>query len=373
MARKANTTNTTVTESVATTVIAPPETPKMTRARATRARADVQSAYDEIVEETTQNVPDAKLSFIVQANEDRIRKSVAGQTVDKAVQSLSAIGLELSRGLNQISESVVQKLNELQDLTDAVDLQKNELSRLHKIDVAATALDNMVADYEAKKSDFEATIAAQTLEFETLVAEKKAAWAKEESDHARLVRERNEETEKLRRREVQDYEYTKNQERKLKEDAIQEQMLKVVKQAKERQEALEKDWLVREEALKAREAELVDLRTQVAGFDALMKKEIAKAEAVVSNTLKRDYDTKEKLANKDFETAQKISTQEIASLQATIAKQTQEIANLQSQLLLEKQASQNVVVKALESASGQQALKEVAAFASNQNGNSTKK
>ena len=373
MARKANTTQAAVDSTIATQVQATPETPKVTRARTTRARADVQEAFNEIEQEVADNMVDPKFATIISENEARIRKAVEPLGIEKAVQSLSTIGLEISRGLNQISESVVQKLTELQNLNDAVTLQKNELTRLHKIDVAATALDSMVADYNQKKVELENQISARTTEFDVMTAERKVAWAKEESDHARMVRERNEETEKQRRREVSDYEYAKNQERKLKEDTAQEQIAKLVKAATERQEILEKTWLARETELKARETELVDLRSQVASFPDTMKKEVSKAEAVLSNTLSKKYEMDITLLKKDMDTDKKLAAQEIAALQATIQNQSSEIASLKNQLASEKMATQNVIVKALDSASGQRTLQEVTNFANNQASANSKK
>src|SRR5450755_3984248 len=50
---------------------------------------------------------------------------------------------------------------------EAVSLERAELERLHKIDVAATALDQMVQDYERDKERLEGEIAAQRGAWET--------------------------------------------------------------------------------------------------------------------------------------------------------------------------------------------------------------
>lgn len=353
MARRA-TKSTVPASTISTSTSAPvTESPKVARARATRAKADIQDAFDEMAAETaSQEAVDPKFTEVMRANEDRIRKSVAGLTVEKTIQSLSTVGLEISRGLNQVSEILTQKLSELQDVTDAVNLHRDELARLHKIDVAATAIDNLVADYNKKNS-----------ELDVLINERKTAWAKEEQDHARFIRERNEEAEKTRRREQGDYEYTKAQERKFAQDAFEAELKKQDKAAREKQETLEKNWALREETLKARENELISLRAQVEAFPETLKKEKAAAEAILSNTMKKAHETEMTLIRKDMETNVKLMNQQIVALQSALEKQVEQTIKLQDQLAAEKKVAQDVVLKALDSASDQRALREVTNFA----------
>ncbi len=360
MARKATKATTTATT---TTVATDLESPKVTRARSTRAKADVQDAFNDISAElANQEVTDPKFAEIIRANETRVRTSVAGLTVEKTIQSISNMGLEISRGLNQVSEVLTQKLAELQDVSDAVDIQSNELTRLHKLDVAASSLDSLVADYHKQQIDFEADMVGRKL-----------TWAKEEADHARFLRERNEEAEKARKRESSDYEYAKAQERKFAQAAFEEELNKLSKSANEKQEVLAKQWLAREEVLKARENELTDLRQQVSAFPDALKKEVSKAEAIITNTMTRNHSTEMTLLKKDMETTSRLASQEIAGLKIALEKQVEQTNSLQAQLAAEKQVSQSVVLKALDSASDQRALREVTNFASGRDSNASAK
>jgi hypothetical protein len=61
----------------------------------------------------------------------------------------------------------------LTSIREAVALQTKELERLHKIDIAATAIDHLVLDYQSQKQTLEAEISAQ-----------REAWSAEELQRA---------------------------------------------------------------------------------------------------------------------------------------------------------------------------------------------
>jgi hypothetical protein len=95
------------------------------------------------------------------------------------VQGLSGLGLEISKALADVSGKLVEEVERLSMVRETVSLERAELERLHKIDVAATALDQMVQDYEREKERLEGEIAAQ-----------RGAWETESRDAERDRKER---------------------------------------------------------------------------------------------------------------------------------------------------------------------------------------
>ena len=344
-------------------IAAPVESTKIVRARATRSRSDVADAYSEIVDvQSSQEPQDPKMVEIIRMNEERVRKNTAGLSVDKVLSTVSATKLEMSRALDSVIEVMQTKLAELQDVAEAVNIHRSELERLHKIDIAATSLDQLIAENTRSQAEFEA-----------MTAEKKAAWAREDSEHARFIKERNEDLEKLRRREQADYDYNMSFKRKAAEDDLRNALNTMDKTAKERIAELEKDFNLRNENLKAREQEFNDLKAQVAAFPEVLRKELSAANAIVTNTLSKAHQQEMALVRKDIETNDRIFKNENAALTGMIAKQAEQIVALQSQLEREKEKSQSVVLKALDGASAQMALREVQNFASSSRETSPKK
>ena len=122
-------------------------------------------------------------------------------------------------------------MNRLTTLRAAVELESAELERLHKIDVAATALDLLVQENAKQKAQFETEMAAQQSMWEETV-EKTERERKEQEDALK----------KQRQREIDEYEYKKTLERKRAQDKYEEEIRQQEKKNQERQDALGKSW-----------------------------------------------------------------------------------------------------------------------------------
>ncbi len=140
----------------------PRATPK-TAPRVKRARTEVQEEFSAIQEEVqaARESSDAKADDLARHKESGVRQAVEGVSVDGVVEQISRLGLEINRALSGISEKLVEEVNQLATLRLAVGLERQEIERLHKIDVAATALDLLVQEYGQRKGQLESEIALQ--------------------------------------------------------------------------------------------------------------------------------------------------------------------------------------------------------------------
>jgi exoribonuclease R len=121
----------------------PRATTTKTTPRTRRNPAEVQRELAEIQDEmkAARDTADAKADEVARRKEGEIRQAAEGATVEGTVERISRLGIEVSRALSGISEKLVDEVNRLTTLRAAVELESAELGRLHKIDVAATALD----------------------------------------------------------------------------------------------------------------------------------------------------------------------------------------------------------------------------------------
>jgi colicin import membrane protein len=273
---------------------------------------------------------------------------VSSLTAESAVKKVTEAGLTINRTLAGINEQVMALVEELKQLDEAIKLKTEELSALHGQDIAASAIDVLVAEYDRKKEELQAEM--ERLQKE--IADTRTKFAQD------LAAERDA-LEVARKRAEEEYTYGIQLSRKKEQDAFAEQMRVQAAAERDRKEKLEKEWAVREEALKLREKELEELRKQVADFPAVLKKETDTAAAIAGNRVKSEWEMKFTLAQKDAETAQRVASMEIASLKDTNTKQAQAIVALQTELNEAKRQVQAIAEKALESASGARALAEV--------------
>jgi hypothetical protein len=327
-----------------------PAKPTKAPARVKRGKAEVQQEFAEIQEqvEAAREAPDPKAEETARLREAEIRQAVSGVSVESVVQRISGLGLEVSKALADVSARLTEEVQLLASVREAVALERKELERLHKIDVAATALDQMVQDYAREKQTLEQEIAAQ-----------RAAW---ESESERVERERKEQEEglkKQRQREIDEYEYKKTLERKKAQDKYDEEIRLTEKKNQERQEALEKSWQQREAALKEREQELAQLRKDAESFPARLQKEAEAAAGQARRETEAKFDQQLMVMKKDAETERRLAELQIKTLEESAARHAAQVAALEKQLTEAKQQVQDIAVKAIEGASGARALSHI--------------
>src|SRR6202051_3983783 len=131
-----------------------------TPVRAKRSKAEMQQEFAEIQEQvvSAREAADAKVEGAARLHAALVRQGAEGITVEAVVQKISGLGLEVGKALADISEQLTQEVKVLATLREAVVLERKELEQLHKIDVAATTLDQMVQDYAREKQRAEAEI-----------------------------------------------------------------------------------------------------------------------------------------------------------------------------------------------------------------------
>lgn len=316
-------------------------------ARPRRTKAEVQEEFQGIRQQTeaARDTADPKLEEAARLREAEVRQSVEGITVDTVVQRISGLGLEIGRALADISTKLSHEVELLSSVRDAVTLERRELERLHKIDVAATALDQMVQDYAHQKQELESEITAQ-----------RAVWEEEVRQTERERKEQDEALRKQRQREIEDYEYKKQLERKKAQDKYDEEVRLQEKKNAEKQETLDKSWKQREASLKESEEELARLRKEVADLPARIERETAAAAKEATRAADARLEQQMLILKKDSESERRVAELQVKSLEQTITQQSAQLASLQKQLDEAKQQVQDIAVKAIEGASGARAL-----------------
>lgn len=322
------------------------------KSKSTSARRSAEAtkvAFDELARKARNKpVVSVKEQEARQSHAKNVLTDVSGLTAESAVKKVTEAGLTINKTLAGINEQVMALVDELKQLDEAIALKTEELNGLHGKDIAASAIDVLVAEYDRQKADLQAEMERLQKEIADNRAQSAAALATEQ-EAAEVARKRAEE----------EYTYNIQIQRKKEQDAFAEQIRLQAATERDRKEKLEKEWATREEALKLREKELEDLRKQVADLPAVLKKEADTAAAIAGNRVKSEWEMKFTLAQKDAETAQRVASMEISSLKDTNHKQAQALQTLQTELAEAKRQVQAIAEKALESASGARALAEV--------------
>lgn len=324
---------------------------KRTMARpAKRTKAEIDKEFAAVraqVEEARQEAT-PKLDELAKLREAEIRQAVEGVSVETAVQRISGLSLDITKALAGLSEQLAEEVRRLLAVREAVELEKKDLQRLHQLDVAATALDQLVQEYARQKQELEQEIAAQ-----------RAAWEEQARTAERERREQEEGLKKQRQREMEEYEYKKALERKKAQDKYEEEMRLLEKKNQEKQEALEKSWQQREAALRDGEEELARLRKEAEQFPERLQKEVERAVAEAARQAEARFEQQILVLRKDAEAEKRLAELRVKTLEDAVAQQVAQIAALHNQLDEAKRQVQDIAVKAIEGASGAKALSHI--------------
>ena len=310
--------------------------------RGRRAKAEVEEEFDILLKEETKikGYSNPKLEELVRQQEQELRNSTCNISSEDTIRKFTDLNIEISRTLSSLSDKLVTEINYLNKLRQAADLEKGEIERLHKIDVAQTALDQLIDEYQTKKQEFEDEIEAQN-----------AAWEQEKESKAAEIEEEEENLAKTRKREIDEYEYKKNLERKKAQDKYEEEVRLRDKQNKEKQEALEKGWQTRETFLKDQENELAALRKTVEEYPVLLQKEIDKTveNSIRQTEAKRSQEIE--LLKRNHESDKRIAELKIKGLEESLLRTLSQLSAMQNQVDEAKKQVQDIAVKAIEGAS----------------------
>ena len=318
--------------------------------RGRRPKADVQQEFEEIQSrvEAERESADAKAEEAARLRETEVRQAVEAVTVEAVVQRIAGLGLEIGKALAEVSGRLAEETQLLASLREAVALERKELDRLHKIDVAATALDQMVQDYAREKQRLEGEIAAAARRMGGGIRAggARAQGAGREPEEATAARDR-----RLRVQEDPGAQEGAGQVRRRRAPGGEE----------ERREAGNPG-----KGLEAARGGIEGAggRTGAAqegsrGFPgASPEGSTAAAEQARKETEAR-LEQQALVLRKDAESEKRLAELRVKTLEEAAARQQAQIAALEKQLAEAKQQVQDIAVKAIEGASGARALSHI--------------
>jgi len=335
-------------------------TPKKKTTRSTRTRTEVQDEFTDIQQGVASaEAVDPKTAAATRNRASTVRTAVQGLTVEDAVTRVTRLGLDVQRALAGVNEQLLTKVTELEQVTEAVELEKAELENLHKIDVAATAIDMLVQDYTAKSKQLDEQYVARERSYQEQEIEREKARREREVAYATQVQ-----------REKDEYEYRKAQERRTADDTFQQQLILKNREAVDRQANLEKNWREREETLRVQENEVTKLRQESQELPIKLRKDFDAEKAIALNSLKSNLEHAHQLQSKDFQAQATIQAATITNLNQQLHAAQEANTRLQQQLAEANSKIETIAKSAIDGSSRRDAFDQLMAVTSN-NGTST--
>jgi len=254
-------------------------------------------------------------------------KNLKPEDVHKQVGDLQT---QLQGTLAALGASIAGKVEQMQNVDEAIKLKAEELKELHDIDAMQATIEDLAREYREKEEDLSKSLDAR-----------RAAW-----------KEENEERMKKWQREQEEHEYNLTQMLRKKQDEVDAAISNAKRAEAVRQEDLTREWQSREDEISSKEDEIKALKEEVAGIEERIKSEVSRAEKITENSIKRNYEHQIALMKKDSDAAEQLHEAEIRSLKAAAADMQQEVVQLRQALEAARTDAKEVTAAALESASG---------------------
>jgi hypothetical protein len=178
--------------------------------------------------------------------------SVASERFSNLSSGLMGVLADLSRIIRTSAE-------ELGAIQSAVDLKKSELKRLHDIDVAAETLERLLESQRKQKENFEAQMESDRRAWEEEKTRRSQEREQEENAYAESLKMR-------RRSEEEEYKLTWELEKAHAQQQLEEELRLIQQESRLKQEAVEKNCMQRELALKEKELEWAQLVQELEQF-----------------------------------------------------------------------------------------------------------
>ncbi|OGG11813.1 hypothetical protein A2Z00_03745 [Candidatus Gottesmanbacteria bacterium RBG_13_45_10] len=263
-------------------------------------KLEILDAYQELLAQVTSPSPEAEA---IVKEETVLLDAASRDTVEKITTDLTKLKVSFNQTVGSLMEQLTTESDRLAILRNAIAIVEKNLEERQKISVTAGLLERMIAAHKQQEA-----------EFETMMREKRATWAREQAEYEE-ARDRD------REREEEEYQYTALLERKRAVDERERERLLHERKKAEEQEA--KDALM---------VELSELRKKVTAAPAETEKAVKQAVAIAVAQAQADATTKAQLAKQQSDAALNLGAVKIDSLEGVVKTQAQEIVLLKKQL-----------------------------------------
>jgi chromosome segregation ATPase len=289
--------------------------------------------------------------------------STGPASIENIIRDLTGIRARLGESVGTLQQQLLSEATRLQALRDEASEHTTHLKALHGIEVGYETLRDLVRKYQETQKAADETHAAKKQAFEAELEGRKAAWKKEQDDHARTTKEAEEAAQRAAKRESEEYGYETARARKADGDALAQSRKQLQAELDALKENSERAWAEREADLARREAEYNELKAKAAAIPKDLEAAVGKAEAEGTGIAKRQAKIAADLQQKTNEGKRRVYELRVQALDETIAKQNEQINELSKQLATALKQAQDLAIKAIDGASNSSsfaAVKEIA-------------
>lgn len=302
-------------------------------------KSEILIAYEDLLKEVGQS---KKCDIKTQKAQERSQQVVETATnlvPETLVKNLTDLKLQLSKTLDDISEKLVNESRKLEHIQQAIKIENKNLQEKYEINTTADTLDALLLAQDRKRS-----------EFDNEMTVKQTKWTEDQKVFEQTRTEQEGLWKKDRKRNEEEYTYRIERERKVELDEYEEHNANLNRELELSREIFDQECKVREQALQARESELLDLRSTVAEFDQKLEDTTQEVSQRTQERVEMKYKYQNELAAQEMVAERKLHAQVVQSLEAKVKEYGARIQLLNEQANQSTAQVQEVALKAIEGA-----------------------
>ncbi len=284
-------------------------------------------------------------------------------SIETIIRDLKGVRARLGESVGTLQQQLLSEATRLQDLHREAAEHTTHLKTLHGIEVDDDTLRTLVRTYQDTQRTADESYAARKQAIEAELEAARAAWRKEQDEHARAGKESEDAASKARKRESDEYGYETERARTADADALAQARKSAQAELDATKEQHERRWAEREQALARREQELDELKVRATAAPKELEAAVAKADAEGTGIAKRQAKIAADLQQKTNDGKRRVYELRVAALDETITKHNEQIGELSKQLATALKQAQDLAIKAIDGASSSSsyaAVKEIA-------------
>lgn len=251
-------------------------------------KAEILEAIDELQKENTELESKLKTASKIKQpespknmpeitnNNTSIKSTQTLQSnISQTLQNLEKLQVGFGSAVSDLSEQLIKEASALEDLREEVAKELEQLQELHELEIIEeNTLDTLIQSYDENSKTFEEEISQQREILVQEIQDLRTAWKKEQESHGRDIEIRNDDYQKNRERDEEQYWYNLNLERSLDLEQYELQKKDLYQELSETLQIQEKEWKEREETIAKREKEQAEAKAKVEDFEKELEAKI---------------------------------------------------------------------------------------------------
>ncbi|NLO70094.1 MAG: hypothetical protein GX102_03960 [Porphyromonadaceae bacterium] len=308
-------------------------------------KAQILEAYERLIEQVEARSNDDPKEVQQRRENTEIVKNASGNS-DKSISELiSKVKTEFIDSLEKIENSLIVERKKLATIQEAITIEEKRLNNLYGLTAGVDSLSAILLAQKEQKEKFDAEM-----------NETKAQWEKEKASFEESIKIEKETTEKLRKREEEEYSYSIQQKRKLEQDEYTLKKMRQEVELKEQRSAFEKEFAEREKNLKESEKELETLRQEAELFAEKLENAVQEAQTATEERIKMIHSFEKELREKDIHGQLNLKDQQIKTLEAKIKEMEIQLKEASSKVDTSEKTVKDIALKAIENSTKMQVL-----------------